>query len=122
MNILLANADLLNPSLTEFIENIKSEMLGLPLELKEKLSVVIDEPDKWYRKILTMIGGILYPNGEIKTVLFPSIKGIKEANYVDYLAIEDFREFESDKLKENSNLFLSRLMKEEIGKILSELN
>lgn len=31
-------------------------------------------------------------------------------------------EFESDMLNENSNLFLSRLMKEEISKILSELN
>jgi Iap family predicted aminopeptidase len=122
VNTLLANTNLLNPNLTEFTESLKSEMLELPLELKEKLSVVIDEPEKWYRKILTMMGGILYSNGEIKTVLFPSIVGIKEANYTDYLAIEDFRDFESDMLNENSNLFLSRLMKEEISKILSELN
>ncbi|PVU69736.1 hypothetical protein DDW09_03515 [Sulfolobus sp. SCGC AB-777_L09] len=122
VNILLANTNLLNPNLTEFTESLKSEMLELPLELKEKLSLVIDEPEKWYRRILTMMGGILYSNGEIKTVLFPSIVGIKEANYTDYLAIEDFREFESDMLNENSNLFLSRLMKEEISKILSELN
>ena len=81
---LLKNPPILNLN-PEFIKN---DILGLPSEIK---AILVNGK---ISNILTLYKSILYPNGKIVTSLFHTLKGIKDAYYSEYLAIEDFGEIE----------------------------